>query len=163
MKLRRDPHSTTRMPRSLLVITGVLLAARIALALVPRHVEPDIVAWRELAGSEEAALAVGKPALYDVSAAWCMPCRRLDAEVFHDAEIAALINERFVPVRIVDRQREDGRNTEDVQSLLDHHRIRSFPTLLVVTRPGLEPQILEGYRGREETRRFLEKAAAPPP
>src|SRR2546426_499559 len=75
--------------------------------------------------------ASGRLVLYDFSAAWCGPCRQMAAEVFADETSARKLGAMFVPVHVVDRAREDGRNQPDVQALEDRFRIEAFPTLVV--------------------------------
>jgi uncharacterized protein YyaL (SSP411 family) len=70
-------------------------------------------------------------------------------EVFADRKSAATINAMFVPVRVLDRQREDGRNSPDVVALQQRYQVEAFPTLVVVS-PGGRPEKIEGYPGRSK-------------
>src|SRR5262249_53914954 len=104
--------------------------------------------------------ATGTPLLYEFSAEWCGPCRRMQREVFSDAEAAEAINRSYVPVRLVDRQREEGRNPPDVQALQERYRIEAFPTLVIVPTDGSQPTVIEGYPGKAALVRQLQETAA---
>lgn len=158
------PGPTRRAPRSLLWVAGLLLAGRIVTGFwETRHpVEAkDLVQWRPIAGAEAEAKKVGKPVLYDFTAAWCPPCRKMAKEVFGDVDAAKLINEGFLPVRVMDRSREDGKNPPEIAALQKRFGVDAFPALVVV-RPGRPPVILQGYRGKDGTLAALKDAVAPP-
>src|ERR1017187_9897753 len=64
------------------------------------------IQWHEF-GEEAfaAARAANKPVLLDIGAVWCHWCHVMDRESYDDAEVAAIVNEHFIAVK-VDR---DGR------------------------------------------------------
>ena len=96
--LRANPDSTTSMPRWLLLVAAALVIFRIVAEAMPARHEPDLVAWRDPSSVEAIAATTGStPVLYYYSASWCQPCRRLDKDVFHDADMAEYVNARFVP------------------------------------------------------------------
>jgi hypothetical protein len=84
----------------------------------------------------------------------------MQQEVFSDAAAAAAINRLYVPVRLVDRQREEGRNPPDVAALEARYRIEAFPTLVIVPTDGSSPTVIEGYPGKAALVRQLEETAA---
>jgi thiol-disulfide isomerase/thioredoxin len=92
----------------------------------------DLVKWRTLEEGEKEAVRVHKPVLYLFTADWCAPCRKMKSEYFANATNAEMINKTYVPIKIVDRKMEDGKNPEPVDKLMERHYIGSFPTLLVV-------------------------------
>ena len=66
------------------------------------------VAW--LPWSEEAfarARAEDKPILLDVGAVWCHWCHVIDQESYDDPEVAAIINEHFIAVKVDRDERPD--------------------------------------------------------
>jgi thiol:disulfide interchange protein len=151
---------TRRDPRLLFWAAGLLLAGRIATGVwADRHpvAAQDLVKWHAVAGAEAEAKRAKKPLLYDFTAAWCPPCRKLAKEVFGDAEAAAFINANFVPVRVMDRSREDGKNPPEIEALQKRFGITAFPTL-IVTGGGRKPVTLEGYAGKAETVKALKDA-----
>jgi thiol:disulfide interchange protein len=155
--------STRSTPRLLLALAAVLLLARVA-AGVYEHAHPpqalDQVAWVDIDKADARARAGHTAVLYDFSADWCPPCRAMDREVFADRKAAATISSVFVPVRVIDRRREDGRNAAVVDSLQRRFRVESFPTLVVFSPETGRHESVSGYRGRKETLRLLQGAHA---
>lgn len=155
------PASSTRMrPTVLIALAAVLLAARLA-AGVNEALHPPrpggLVTWRALEGAAAAAAAEHKPILYDFSASWCEPCRKMERELLANPTDAAFINASYIPVRVTDDDKSAAAN-----ALARQHEIEGLPTLLVVYPKG-EPRRLQGYPGHRNTLQFLKRAAAPRP
>lgn len=66
------------------------------------------VDWNEW-GAEafEKARAESKPILLDVGAVWCHWCHVIDRESYENSEIAALINQHYIPVKVDRDERPD--------------------------------------------------------
>ena len=147
------------------VLLWVLAAAvllRIVTAVMDRGGKAPgggLVEWQSREKAAALARSTGKPVLYDFTAAWCGPCKLLDRD-WADSDIAGRVNASFVPARVVDRQREDGRNPPEVAELMRRYEISGFPTLVVAAADGTLIGKLEGYRGRQALESFLEKPGA---
>jgi thiol:disulfide interchange protein len=142
-------------PRLLAVLAAGALAARI---LGP-NIE-DRVSWVAAAGAETTARTSRRPLLYNFTADWCAPCKRLERDLFADARRAEWLSRRFVPVRVVDREREDGRNPPEVEALKARYGVDAFPTLVVVGADGAVLARQEGYGGTaRELAHLLDQAA----
>jgi thiol:disulfide interchange protein len=113
------------------------------------------VNWVPLAEAEQRALAANKLLLYDFTAEWCGPCHQLDAVVFRDERLAAMINERFIAVRVTDRQREDGRNTPVVDQLQQRYSVKGFPTLVFTNARGEALARMDGFAGPDAFERTV--------
>ncbi len=70
-----------------------------------RHQPVDWHPWSEAAFAR--ARAEDKPILLDIGAVWCHWCHVMDRESYEDAEIAAIINEHFVAVKVDRDERPD--------------------------------------------------------
>ncbi len=151
-----DRRSQRSVPIAILLIAIALLIARFAYA-PKQNGTRDLVRWVNPGEAVALARSTGKPILYDFTAEWCDPCHVLDAEVFGDDVAAREINERFIPVRITDRQQEDGRNAPEVDALEKRYFVRGFPTVVFVNANGSEVGRMEGYKGREELLRIMER------
>jgi thiol-disulfide isomerase/thioredoxin len=110
--------------------------------------------WRE---DERAAYAeareLGLPMVVSFWAEWCSMCRRLDAEMLGDAEVTALLQSDFVPLRI-DTTEETRRNREQ----LERYRVVRIPTVLVLDRRGREIYRVEELVNAEVLVARLERA-----
>ncbi len=106
------------------------------------------------------ARASGKPLLLYFTADWCPPCHNLEHEIFHSSRFVEGIEEDFVPVKVTDRRREDGRNAPDVDALQKNTRVTSFPTLVVVRPDGIAAVRNVGYSSRGATLAFLREAVS---
>jgi len=151
------PDSQSRLPAVLLWAVIAAAVFRIVTGVRDRPpLEGGLVHWRPREAAAAAARASGRPILYDFTAAWCGPCHLLDRE-WNDRRVAEKLDAAFVPVRIVDREREDGRNAPDVGALLRRYEVAAFPTLVAASADGTPLGKLEGYAGRERLMRFLEQ------
>lgn len=152
------PQSQSRLSP---VLAWILLAAvlfRIVTAVMNRDTGEDsvgLVQWQPRERAVALAKASGKPILYEFGAAWCGPCKLLDRD-WADPTVAAKVNGAFVPARITDRQREDGRNPEDIAELMRRYEIVGFPAVVAAAPDGHLLGKLEGYTGKERLMRFLE-------
>jgi thiol:disulfide interchange protein len=150
----------SRLPALLFWIVAAAVLARVGAVVFRggRAEQVGLVKWRSLEEAGAAAEREGKPMLYDFTAAWCVPCRRLDEEGWGSSAIAGIVNDSYVPVRVVDREREDGKNTARVEELERRFSVSAFPTLVIASRDGRLLANTEGYAGLDRLRRFLEDA-----
>ncbi|MGA7626569.1 MAG: thioredoxin domain-containing protein [Candidatus Acidiferrales bacterium] len=66
------------------------------------------VDWREWGEAAfEQARAAGKPILLDIGAVWCHWCHVIDRESYENPEIAAMINQFYIPVKVDRDERPD--------------------------------------------------------
>src|SRR6185295_11799109 len=143
--------STRTTPRLLWTLAGALLLLRVATGVYECRNAPqtvELVDWQPIDRAIEQAQLQRKPILYEFSAEWCGPCHAMAREVFADRKAAATINGLFVPVQVVDRVREEGRNAPYVAALQARYKVEAFPTLIVVDPAGGEPAKVEGYPGK---------------
>ena len=101
--------------------------------------------------------------LYDFTAAWCPPCHVLDTEGFGDPQIASLVNSSYLLSRVVDRRREDGKNSPAIDELERRYSVNGFPTLVVATSDGRLIARLDGYPGRNGLLYFLQQSSRKTP
>jgi thiol:disulfide interchange protein len=156
--VRSGPQS--KLPRVLFWFFAAALVFRIITVVVGREKKEDagagLISWRPQGTAAAAARSEGKPVLYDFTAAWCGPCHRLDAEGWGDASVASLVNGSYLPARVVDREREDGKNPAAIAELQRRYSVRAFPTLIVADADGREIARFEGYGGKQKLVKFLE-------
>ena len=149
-----DRDSQRALPLWLPIAVAVLIVARVISSRYEVKSPVDLVRWVAPANAERILRATHKPIFYEFSADWCEPCHVLEDEVFRDAELAALINEKFIPVKVVDRMRERGRNSPEVAKLVSQFAVQGFPTV-VVLQAGREPAKVVGYSGKSDFEKFL--------
>ena len=146
--------SQRALPLWLPVAVVVLIMARIISSRYAVKSPTDLIRWVPAERAAQFAAATRKPILYEFSADWCGPCHRLEDEVFRDSKLAALINEKFIAVKVVDRMRETGTNPPEVARLEEQYQVRAFPTI-VIADGGKPPATMVGYPGPAQFENFL--------
>lgn len=136
--------STCPTPVMVPAVCSILCLLQSALCNGP-SARAQEVAWRKDYGSAlQEALEKKRPLVLDFGSQDCFWCRKLDDNTFRDAAVVALMNGRFIPVKIA---------AEQYQSLVQHLNIQSFPTLVVASPAG---KILTTQVGFLEAARFLD-------
>lgn len=147
--------SQRHVPLALFVVALALAGARAASYFVAPAAAAGSVQWialEALQGSRP-----DKPILFLFTAEWSAPGRAFEAEVLQAPDLAREINERFIPVRIVDRRREEGRNLPRVDELQRRFAVRGFPTIVISDRNGNELARMEGAHDREDLEQVLRR------
>ncbi|HYW37186.1 MAG TPA: thioredoxin domain-containing protein [Terriglobales bacterium] len=66
------------------------------------------IQWHEFGEEAFAAARLGnKPMLLDIGAVWCHWCHVMDRESYDDAEVAAIVNEHYIAVKVDRDERPD--------------------------------------------------------
>jgi len=140
-----DRTKQRALPIWLVIVTVLLIIARVVSTRYPVEKDVDLVRWTPIASARMIAQRAHTNLMYEFSADWCGPCRLLEREVFMDPKAASKINHLFIPVKIVDRQQEDGHNSPAVQQLIDRYGVTGFPTVVIVGVDGSVKQRIVGY------------------
>ena len=107
-----------------------------------QSIDFDTVSWDSF---YEKSILENKPIFVDVYTDWCVPCKRMEKEVFNDAEVAAYVNEHFSNYRV---NAEKGAGV----TLAQRWKIQAYPTLLFFDRNGT---IVQKTTGAKEKIDFL--------
>ena len=108
--------------------------------------------WRsDYNASRKEAHEKNLPLIIDFGTANCFWCRKLDESTFKDPRVVALMNERFVPLKI-DAERE--------VHLANHLRIESYPTIVLATSDGKILAYLKGYQDADSFHEVLQRMSA---
>lgn len=118
--------------------------------------QDTVLTWLSPAEGEALAKKTGKPILYNFTAEWCGYCRVLDRAVFSNVKHSKRIATSFVTIKVMDRRRETGSNTADVDALQRKYQVRGFPTLVVKKKNG-KFDVIPGFAGEDGTVQFLKK------
>lgn len=157
------PRSQSRLSPVLFWALLAALVLRVVTGVMDRGADAvGLVHWQPRETAAALAKASGKPILYDFTAAWCVPCHRLDKEAWGDDGIAGKVNAGFIPARVVDRQREDGKNAAPIQELQRRYGIQAFPTLVIADPSGREIARSEGFRDKDSVLKFLDQSRSAP-
>ncbi len=97
----------------------------------------DPIQWRtDYNTARKEAQEKGLPMLVSISTDECLYCRKMDATTFADANVAALLNGRFVPLKV-----DGNKETNLVQAL----RVQMYPTTVIAGADGKIHAFLSGY------------------
>ena len=117
------------------------------------------VDWKYVSFDEAIQLGkeAGKPVFIDVMAFWCVWCYRMDYYTYPDAEVARLLSEDFIPVKIVQEQDRAG----DYQTVMsDKLQARGIPAMGVFNAEGEVVHTIGGWKKAEDFVKELNDAKA---
>jgi uncharacterized protein len=110
----------------------------------------DTVRWLPWGADAFArARAEERPVLLSIAATWCASCRDMDRTTYADPDVAGIVNERFVPIRVDADRRPD---------ISERYNLGGWPTTAFLTAEG---EVIGGgtYVGLDRMPRVLERVA----
>lgn len=159
IKLTGKPLDTLAIPVLFISLVGLLLAFRFhakqTQAAAPANacinwISPE--AYKKI--SENPSLDNRQLVLYDYTASWCPPCKKLERTVFRNPDVIKDVNTNFIPVR-VDISTEADMEKPEVKKLVEKNDVSSIPRMIITLRSG-ENIHEDRFRMFEEFPEFLE-------
>lgn len=125
--------STTSAPLWLLVLTGVLLIARIALVSFDSHQPKEAIRWHvvKIGAESRTWRRDHKPHLYLFTAAWWPACQTFEAGPLANPKVVNLISDKFVAIKVVDDRGPGSNPSRAVERLRKHFNVVVLPTIVV--------------------------------
>ena len=136
-------------------VRGAVAALFVAAAVffAPRGAPGAGPAW----GSYDPQLVatLGRPAIVDFTASWCVPCIELDHKTFSDARVREALSRRALFKADMTRTA-----SPETVALAEKHRILGVPTVVFLDAAGKEQEGLRlvGFEGPDEFLKRLERA-----
>jgi thioredoxin-related protein len=116
----------------------------------PKTTKP--IEWRYVTFEQALAMAKAekKPLFVDVMAFWCVWCYRMDYYTYCDQEVAALMTEKYIPVKIL--QEQDP--AKDYDMLMKKMEARGIPAMGVFDAEG---NVVHKIGGWMKPEKFLDE------
>ena len=122
------------------------------------------VKWYEWNEAQALAETLDKPVMVFVYASWCHLCKRMDTKVFTNEEVAAMLNEHFIPVKLDaecpgDLEKSGGTfSGMELLAELTGNQFRGIPAYLFIPKTSGEKVMLEGgLKDPEEMKALLKE------
>ncbi len=158
--LQNNASATLGVPLWLAVLTAVLLVTRAGVwtydQLYPRS-SANAVVWKEPVICKTDA-DLGRPLnLYAFSAEWCPSCKSMDRTAFQNKRVVSLMKSGFNTFSVVDRKRDDGKNSAVTAFLLKLYKVSAYPTLVVTLPNGRLVSSATGAKPAQVIYDFLQR------
>jgi thioredoxin-related protein len=129
-----------------------IATAVLACAVAAPNAGAEALQWHnDLPAALEAARESGRPVLAEFHSAGCGPCVRMEQETLADPEVAALIAERFEPVRISALKQPD---------LATRYLVSFYPTVKFIGPQGRTVHDVQGFVHASDFLVVMEEAFA---
>jgi len=128
------------------------VAGTLILSVGPAPGADKQVEWRaDYDSARKEAVDKARPIFLEFHTDECYHCRRLEAGPFRDPAVIALLNERFIPLRV------DGNKAPRLAQAL---RIQAYPTMIIAATDGKILAFLEGYMDAKPLAEHLQRSLA---
>ena len=139
------------MKSKTVLILGILSLLFVHLAVSAVAAETAVakdpgIKWYGYEEGMALARTTGKKILLYFHADWCGYCHKMDREVFSREEVAAFMNQHFVPIKI---------DTDAEKKLAEEYRVTGLPTTWFLDGKGTPIQSLPGYLPRSTFLAYL--------
>lgn len=131
-------------------------------------VNSDKLFFKDLSWSEikQKAVQEAKYIFVDCYATWCVPCKRMDKEVYTDEKLLALMKEKFISVKVqMDSTQYDGPEVkkwyDEARSMQQKFNVSSLPTFLFFSSDGKLIHIGAGFMGVDKFVQLAKDALDP--
>jgi thioredoxin-related protein len=111
----------------------------------------DGVSWNEVL---KRAKSENKFIFIDVNATWCMPCRKMENEIFSQKEVGDAYNSNFLSIRVqIDKTEKDDEYVrswyEEAKNISKKYAVLVVPTFLYLSPDGELLQRSVGYQPKD--------------
>ena len=144
------------MKRVALILLVSILCSSLSLA--------EEVKWYGWNEAQVLAEAQDKPIMVFVYASWCHLCKRMDTKVFTNEEVAAMLNEKYIPVKLdaeyTGELHWDGNTYSGMELLaeLTDSQFRGIPAYVFVPKKSRKRCKLDaGLKDPQEMKALLKK------
>ena len=144
------------------LVALVLIAAFAAAYYYSLQAIPDpsqnLIAWRPFNEGIALAKQSHKKIFVDVYTDWCSWCKKMDSEVYSNKEVARLLNEHFVAIKLNAESNQsvsfNGRNLAESE-LAQQFGVTGYPTLLFFDQQADPITSIPGYSPSETFSKVL--------
>ena len=91
---------------------------------------------------------LGKKVFIEFYADWCGFCRMMEGSTFKDANVIAILNRDFIPVRV---------HSDKEQEIASKYNIRALPNIAFVSEDGARLGTVPGYIPSDKLIQILEE------
>lgn len=152
--------STLYIPILITVFMVVLLAARIYIkGPFQTLLNPESqIGWKTLSDLEKDKDHYHSSlVLYDFSADWCQPCKRMDKVTFQAPDVVKKIRENFYPVKVIVGDEHEKKSVTDLQT---KYSLFSIPTFVITLPSGEWVYQKRGFFPPKDFIKMLDSAKA---
>jgi len=122
------------------------------------------VKWYSWNEAQALAEAYNKPMMVFVYASWCHICKRMETKVFTNEEVAVLLNENFIPVKLdaefTGELQMEGTTYKPIELLADltDNQFRGIPAYVFIPRKSnKKSKLVAGLKDPQEMKALLKK------
>ncbi len=115
------------------------------------------IKWLDFNTGYKLAVKKKKMMMVDVYTDWCGWCKVMDRETYAKSEIAALVNQHFVPIKfnpetpnVVYTFEGKEYNGKGLKEIISNNQIRGYPATMFINTKNKKSSLVSGYLNPQE-------------